>query len=131
MKAKGSGIAAFLEKIALVFTFLAFLAVTSAGFFVTCQIEIDRPAENIERVLFLPGNVAVNVMALVILFCLVLLLLRQKIEPWMTWAASGAMLLLVICGGFYWVNNTHAIPYADAGAMLEHARWIVSGDWDF
>ena len=130
MKAKGSGIAVFLEKIALIITLLAFLAVTLAGFFVTCQIEIDRPSENIERVLFLPGNVPVNIMALVILLCLVLLVLRQKIEPWMTWAVVGAMVLLVIGGGLYWVNNTHAIPYADSASMMEHARWIVLGDWE-
>ncbi|MBQ2769912.1 MAG: hypothetical protein IJF41_01585 [Clostridia bacterium] len=41
MKAKGSGIAVFLEKIALIITLLAFLAVTLAGCFVTCRIEID------------------------------------------------------------------------------------------
>ena len=35
----------------------------------------ERVTEKIERVLFLPGNVAVNVMALVILLCLALLVL--------------------------------------------------------
>lgn len=128
--ARCKGLSAFLESAALILAFIAFFGITAAGFFVTCAIEIDWASQNTERVLFLPDNVAVNLIVLAVALCLILMLLRTDIKKHAVTAVTAGMALAVIAVGFWFTENAYATPGADALALVDTAREILSGNLD-
>ena len=119
----------YLELAALLITLVAFAGITAAGFLMTCEVEIDWASENIERVLFLSDNVAVNLIVYAVALCLTGLLLRADVKKGTLWIVISGMAFTTLIAGLWWVKNAHALPDADSDTLTELARQVTAGDW--